>query len=541
MRLASRTIKRRLVGFVVLAAAGTLAAAAFTPGSTAEAGTGIGFGKPVFVDTHLAGGEPFVIHSRVGHDLIYSAHEGTTHLFRDGAITAPTGVTDFVTNYRNQVNIWTSHDDGKSWQRVDFNGTGFFTNPTYNTGFSDPDLTEDAGGVIYDTGIDLVNDALFSTPDGGKTWPTGTVQCHDGDRPWLAGGHKNEVFLATNTNTGGHTVFRSTDAGHSCGSFGIEDFGHGYTGYGKLYYDPTDGSIVEPVEWTDGGVTAVGVGVLPHASQAFDTQSGHFTVHKDADTADELSFFQAIGLDKAGTIYQVWAPHPRQPHTRGGCGGVATPLPNSVELAYSTDKGVHWSKPLALARPGTTVLWPWVQAGDAGQVSVVWYQYDRLTDPDCGSGNVSVYDANIYNATDPAKRQIQVANVVGRPVHSGGICQGGTACVATGQDRRLGDYFTNALDSDGCVLVATGDTTMLDPMTHQQLPTSRPLFIKQSRGMGLYGKPCVAAASVPRATKVTVPVSGNRPLATTGLPLALPLIALALVLSSVVVRRRRSG
>jgi hypothetical protein len=42
-------------------------------------------------------------------------------------------------------------------------------------------------------------------------------------------------------------------------------------------------------------------------------------------------------------------------------------------------------------------------------------------------------------------------------IHIGWVCQGGTTCVATGQDRRLGDYFTNALDSRGCVLIATGD------------------------------------------------------------------------------------
>jgi hypothetical protein len=175
----SRSI-RTLIAIAAASLVATLAAAAPASG---KSGSQVGFGKPVFVDTALAGGEPFVIYSHKGHDLIYSSHEGTTHLFRDGVITGPGGVAAFAANYRNQVNIWTSHDDGKTWQRVNYNGTGFFTNPAKNTGFSDPDLTEDEGGVIYDTGIDLANDALFSTPDGGKTWPTGTVQCHEGDRP----------------------------------------------------------------------------------------------------------------------------------------------------------------------------------------------------------------------------------------------------------------------------------------------------------------------------------------------------------------------
>ena len=186
----------RLAGIVLAVGAATLA----TAPSGGAAGT-LGFGDPVYVDQNLAGGEPFVIHPSTAAPgrLIYTAHEGTTHLYRDGVINAPKGTADFITNYRNQVNIWTSDDNGASWQRVNFNGTGFFTDPSKNTGFSDPDLTEDAGGNVYNTGIDLANDALFSTPDAGRTWPNGTAQCHDGDRPWLAGAQKNTVYLATNT------------------------------------------------------------------------------------------------------------------------------------------------------------------------------------------------------------------------------------------------------------------------------------------------------------------------------------------------------
>src|SRR2546421_9775644 len=145
---------RRLLAIGGLLFAGSLLAAMPAAG---KSGSHLGFGKPVFVDTGLAGGEPFVIYSHVGHDLIYTAHEGTTHLFRDGVIEGPGGVASFAANYRNQVNIWTSSTDGQSWKRVNFHGTGFFTAPNFNTGFSDPDLTEDSGGVIYDTGIDLVN------------------------------------------------------------------------------------------------------------------------------------------------------------------------------------------------------------------------------------------------------------------------------------------------------------------------------------------------------------------------------------------------
>src|ERR1043166_4579684 len=158
------------------------------PGSGSSAGsTAPTFATPVYVDQQLAGGEPEVFADALHGRLIYSAHEGTTHLYRDGLTMSPWGDFAFVSNYCNQVNTWTSPDGGVNWYRDRYLGSTCPQNPTY-TGFSDPDLTQDAGGRVYNTGINLVNDAVFSSQDGGQTWDKGTGYCHDGDRPWLAGG-----------------------------------------------------------------------------------------------------------------------------------------------------------------------------------------------------------------------------------------------------------------------------------------------------------------------------------------------------------------
>ncbi|MDP9075765.1 MAG: hypothetical protein M3N98_16665, partial [Actinomycetota bacterium] len=181
----------------VLAPGGGVAVSASDPS--------VGFSAPRFVDTQLAGGEPFVLYSYKYHSYVYSSHRGDTHLFRDGL--AGGGTVNFLCSTndlscnQNNVNIWYS-PDAKTWTNVQ-------ESPLY-TGFSDPDLTADEAGNIYNTGINLVNDALFSSSDGGKTWPNGTTQCTGGDRPWLAGGKAGEVFLATDLNTGNHSVFRST-------------------------------------------------------------------------------------------------------------------------------------------------------------------------------------------------------------------------------------------------------------------------------------------------------------------------------------------
>jgi hypothetical protein len=471
-----------------------------------------GFAAPMFVDKTLAGGEPSVAFAVKSGLLVYTAHEGTTHLFSSGIPGAPAESGGWLSTYRNQVNIWTSADNGTTWHTVNYLA-GFFTNPLINTGFSDPDLTQDEGGNIYNTGIDLANDALFSSQDGGKTWPTGTAQCHNGDRPWLAGGKPGEVFLSTDTGEAGHEVFHSTDAGASCSSNAILDNGSTpdggtYTGSGKLYYDHVRGSLIDPIFYRDGnGVNdGVGVGILRHASGAFANPSAAFTqVHVAKTTA--YSHWPAMAIDSAGNYYLVWDTDARDPTTTNGCppydsgsesfGGTSsapTPLANSILMSVSTDGGATWSSPQTVGySPGHRLLWPWITAGSAGNVGVVWYQYDRVTDPDCGSGNVSVMAARVEHATTPHP-DVATVDAAGRPIHTGPICAGGTACAVTvgvtGEDRRLGDYFTVGTDRNGCVLIATGDTTLIDSVTKQTSPISHPLFLRQNTGLGLTGDHC---------------------------------------------------
>src|SRR3954468_2077047 len=73
------------------------------------------FSHPIFVDRELAGGEPLVATDGRHKTLVYTAHEGTTPLYQPGFFSP----LPFGTHYRNQVNVWTSDDDGRSWDRND--------------------------------------------------------------------------------------------------------------------------------------------------------------------------------------------------------------------------------------------------------------------------------------------------------------------------------------------------------------------------------------------------------------------------------------
>jgi hypothetical protein len=471
-----------------MSAAGAIAIAAALAMATAApaAAAPVRFAKPVFVDHALAGGEPLVITDTKHHTLIYTAHEGTTHLYRNGIVNP----VDFVANYRNQVNIWVSTNDGRTWTRVDFAGTGFDQPPTQNTGFSDPDLTMDEGGRVYNTGIDLANDALFSTGNGGYNWDRGTAQCHDGDRPWLAGGRKDEVFMGTNTQEGviSHQIFQSTDGGNTCSLTGIPNGGTlpdgtSYSGDGKLLYDHHNGRLMEPVVFSNGSKT-LGVGVATW-------KRGQASFSKPVTVAKTTLFahWPALAIDSADNAYLVWDTDPRKPGTSGGCNGNETELPNAIQMSASRDFGKTWSKPINVAKPaGKKVYWPWIVAGNAGKVSVVWYQTNKVVDLDCTAAKTSVYNATILNATS-RHPTAHVVNAAGRVIHENFVCQGGTTCVATGQDRRLGDFFTNAIDPRGCVLIASGDTTVKG-IGGTERPTSLPIFMRQNSGPGLKGKSC---------------------------------------------------
>src|SRR5207302_1521764 len=107
-----------------LAALSALVAAMVATPPAAVRAASIGFGLPILVDAYLGGGEPLVMWSFKGEDLVYTSHEGTTHIYKPGfqsdagsflcpGLTAPSPTQTGC--YENHVNIWWSKDHGKTW------------------------------------------------------------------------------------------------------------------------------------------------------------------------------------------------------------------------------------------------------------------------------------------------------------------------------------------------------------------------------------------------------------------------------------------
>ena len=433
----------------------------------------LSFDKPSFIDKNRAGGEPVSIVAQDG-SIIVSAHAGTTHIYKDPE--ALPGAGDFLGSYYNQTLNWRSEDGGKTWQYVGVAGQPLGPHSPTSTGFSDPDLTMDAGGRIYNVEIDLANVAVFSSPDDGQSWPLANPVAGSGDRPWVTGAEEDEVFLYINLP---QQLWRSTDGGITFLPVEQQNQGGGLPVTSKMLVDPLNPKtgLIGP---TDSGGVAIS-----------DDDGATWKTYHDVRLGSSTQFFGAIAADRAGWIYSAAA--------GGYTGSNDVEADGEVTFNYFNRQTRRWaSKAIEIPTPEGDALWPWIIAGDDGRVAVVWYQTHGE-----GSDKFYAYAAYSTNAhgsyvtcSDGEKHfvgpQFSVANASGRPIHKGKICLSGTTCNAStnfeGGDRRLGDFFTVNFDHKGNIFIVSGDTTLKSP-TGGPKPVANPIFIKQSGGSPLLKKP----------------------------------------------------
>jgi hypothetical protein len=441
----------------------------------------LSFSSPTFIDKNRAGGEPVSIVAPDG-SISVSTHAGTTHIYKDPQ--AAGGASDFGAGYTNQTLNWRSTDGGGTWKFVGIGGTEVGPHSATSTGFSDPDFTMDQGGRIYNTEIDLANVAVFSSDDYGQSYSLATPEAASGDRPWLTGQEKDEVFLYVNLPK---QLYRSTDAGVTWKLIGGEAPAN--TAAGTAALPITGKMLVDPLNPDHGLIGPVGVTGI--AISANDGTS--WTSYPGAKLGISKQFFGVPAVDTAGTVYVAAA---------GGYESAGDTNPTGrVTFNYFDRTANAWGRSVNIPIPKGDALWPWLIAGDDGRAAVVWYQ--NLA----GSPNefyiYAAYTTNAHGTTvtcsDGSTRfidpQFSVTNASGRPVHLGRICLDGTNCNAStsfeGGDRRLGDFFTVNYDLDGRLFIASGDTT-LKSRTNGPKPVGNPIFMKQTSGDSMLTVPIPA-------------------------------------------------
>ena len=433
----------------------------------------IKFAKQTYVDKTRAGGEPSVDMAPDG-TMLYGAHAGTTHFYTP--TVADEDSAAFFQNYRGQAYYWWSKNNGKKWH---FSDRTVPPSGVPGSGFSDPDFAIDKAGQVYISEINLVNIAVSKSKDSGKSYE---LQNFFGmtvtDRQWKAADEKNVLYMVGNSFAGGtfpsdpvgnsgHILIKSKDGGQTFGE-AIPDAG----GLGDLQVDYRNGTLYEA--HLDDGVLEM------HAFR--DARKDKFKPDKSviARDVDLQSHWPAIDVDRKGNLYIVW-------DEKGGGGRDA-----GVYYSYSTNAGNSWAEPIRVDGSNDTDLWPWLAVGAPGKVAIVWLEASKkLPDNDAETSGdhtwriIAAQTLNGLGCRGSDASGFRRAVATPKPVHRGTICNSGTVCQAQGIDRRMGDYFTVAIDNTGRMWAGYSDT-------RQGGSVALPGFVRQSGGPK-FGRPNLLA------------------------------------------------
>jgi hypothetical protein len=524
------------LGLLLAAAAGLAFLLASALGSSARAGGGLAFGHAVVVDHQRVTGEP---------SLSISPTLNTTGN-HDMYVSAPWGFST-TTSY-----LWKSEDGGRTFHLVGDEAPPEGKPAMTCAGGGDSSIVNDNSGNLYYADLQGLTDISDSVSvDGGNTFVTTCNAASDTavDRPWLAvygnplsngreymtvddteqcdpdhcglgqvGSNLLELTSASGANALTQTF--SPSPGQQIEPDGIVGGAVVDQRNGDLYlvhtaYTDAAGNLVGGSDG-NGNDNAIVVDRFPGGySQSVETPippgdislckpynslgpcTSEDVVHSPLDSSDNSTVnngqdFATMAIDRSGNLYVVWAQSPVD--SSGNVDG-----PTTIYMATSTNQGATWTKPINVSSqvPGLqTNVFPWLAAGSAGRVDLVWYgapQLGSCPGEPCGAGFINgtwnVYMAQTINAVTSSgaanpNPSFTAAKVSEYPVHTGQICEFGIACT-TGGDRGLDDFIQVQADPSGAADIVYADGANSDFNGGET--TALVDFVQQTGGPGLYG------------------------------------------------------
>jgi hypothetical protein len=518
-------------------------------GSAAAAGSKnpnqLSFGHAVVVDHQRVTGEPSL---SISPTLNGSGHH-------DVYVSAPWGFSTTASF------VWKSEDGGQTFHLVGAEAPPEGKPAMSCAGGGDSSIVNDTGGNLYFAdlqGLTNVSDSVST--DGGNTFVStcNSANAAGVDRPWLAtygnplttgreymtvdqinqctlncglgqaGSNMLEVTQASGpaaaaqvfsplpaqqiepdgivggavvdqrngdlyivhtalTNDGGQLI-GGGDGNGNANAIVVDRFPGGYSQPVATPIPPTSISVCAPYNTT---------GTAPcHSETAF-----HAPLDANGNSsANPGQDFAVIAIDTSGNLYVVWAQSPVD--SSGNVDG-----PTTIYMASSTNGGASWSAPTNVSSHVSglqTNVFPWIAAGSAGRVDIVWFGTPTLgscPNNPCGAGFINgtwnVYMAQSLDATSSSPT-FTTTKVTEYPNHYGSICEFGLACT-TGGDRGLLDFIQVQADPSGAadIVWADGANTAFNGGETSAVID----YAQQVGGPGLYG------TNVSGAT----PLSGSAP------------------------------
>jgi hypothetical protein len=363
--------------------------------------------------------------------------------------------------------VYRSGDDGATWMRLNRDGDGRYEDngdgPAAN---GDAEVAVDAAGTVYVSNLGGGIQVHKST-DNGATWMyLGNVVEEDegSDRQWMAAGRAGHLIVAwmgsgtdlddqrqgravivNSTVDGGATWTGAMALGSNIGWLGQVAFAPDGSAY--LPFTQVESAGVDAVLYTvsevfsmqvartfDGGLTwdVVDTGIRI----ATNTQGGHWS---------GVNMAPALDVTGDGTVIVAWSEDVNSP-------GQVTATGAALYAIASTDQGATWSDRHPIGRPPTAIM-PWVTGGAGDRFAVTYFSSDVPLDPDYTGGVWSVM-AEVVDGITSAAGPTSYAAVIEEGVHQGAICSRGGACLLSGSDRALLDFFEADVLPDGRLVVA---------------------------------------------------------------------------------------
>lgn len=357
--------------------------------------------------------------------------------------------------------VYRSDDDGVTWQRLNDAQTGRLADegPAAN---GDNDVTVDAAGSVYASNLGGGIQVLASH-DGGASWShVGDVvpEEHWADRQWMAASAPGHLVMTWMGGAEGSqravAVNTTFDAGGSW--TGVEYFGEQIGWLGSVHFAPNGTAAYIPfTERAGGGVDLILAGAEEFTMKVIRTFDGGVTwdvvdtgvrIVSTATGGHWSGVMMAPALDVTGdgTIVVAWS---EETHGPGG----ATATGSAVRVVTSADAGATWSKPRTVSDAANAIM-PWVTGGGGDRYALTYFASIAPLDSDYVGGMWDVV-AVVVDGEDVVRTTIDTN------VHQGGLCARGGACLLTGSDRALLDFFEADLTADGRLAV----TYPADPLT----------------------------------------------------------------------------
>jgi hypothetical protein len=429
---------------------------------------------------------------------------------------APNGTRYVITNdaATNEAVVYAS-PDGASWRRT-------AQIPGQSSASIDTDVAIASSGRIVAVELDGagLNFVVAFSDDGGATWQQSTgATTADQDRPWLAAGPDNRMYLLFHNLASGaaqHEMFvsTSTDGGATfgppvpiampgeqayldlqCADSGApsalvvnQRSGRLYAVYGTRT-SPAGGcgaSATGTPEANVVGETRIWVGTSPDGSV------GSWQNHLAADAGDKTvsASFEPAALDRAGELYVAYV---ETAHTYPDFSG------GSVKYVHAGPAADKWSQPQVVAAAGPVGHYdPSIVAGDPGELALAYYEGV----PRAGADPVWFVRAARVSAATSASPPIADSQVSGIPAYAqspnamGGSCASGPLAGL-----QNGVVCNRASDDWGLALDPACRLTVAFPTVQNDAPGSDVgTFVStQTDGSRPCGQPPASAGATPGA------------------------------------------